>query len=220
MQIDEEKCNGCGLCIKACVENAIKIINGKAKLISDALCDGLGACLPHCPTGAITIIEREAEQFDECLAKTVSGSNETPVTLPLCPSVQLRKLDTNSPISHWPIQIRLVSPSATFLSNSALLVCADCVPPTYKNFHTHLLPNKILLLGCPKFDSKELYIDKFAQIFKEQEISSIIVAVMEVPCCQTLPHLVLAGAEKANKKIKLTKITISIRGEIIKSEQL
>ncbi|MCX8063918.1 MAG: 4Fe-4S binding protein [Candidatus Hydrogenedentes bacterium] len=218
ISIDEEKCNGCGLCASVCAENAIKIVNGKAKLISDALCDGLGACLPHCPTGAIKIIERDADEFDEDLVKKMRSLSKDHPFSTVCPTIQLKSLDITSTISHWPIKIKLISSSAPFFSNSDLLICADCVPPTYKNFHTELSAQKVLLLGCPKFDSKELYTDKFAQIFSEHSINSILVAVMEVPCCQTLPHLVLAGARKANKKISLTKITVSIKGEIIKTE--
>ncbi len=219
IHIDEEKCNGCGLCVSACAENAIRIINGKAKLISDVLCDGLGACLPHCPTGALSIIEREADEFNEELVKNIKNvSHET--TPHSCPSVQIKQTELGSTVSHWPIQIRLISPTAPFLADSELLVCADCIPPVYKNFHTELLPQKVLMLGCPKFDPREQYVDKFAQILLQNDIKSITVVVMEVPCCQALPLIVLAGANKANKKVTIKKTIISIQGNIIKTETL
>ncbi len=218
--IDEEKCNGCGLCVLACAENAIKIINGKAKLISDAYCDGLGACLPHCPTGALSIIEREAEEFNEELAKGMKNSTSESSTPPQCPSVQIKQTEIPSTVSHWPIQIRLISPSAPFLTNSNLLVCADCVPPVYKNFHKELLSQNVLMLGCPKFDPREEYVEKFAQILLQNDIQSITVVVMEVPCCQALPLIVLAGMKKTNKNIPIKKTVISIQGNIIKTENI
>lgn len=221
IHIDEEKCNGCGLCVLACAENAIKIINGKAKLISDAFCDGLGACLPHCPTGALSIIEREAEEFNEELAKGIKNNTTNESSTPSqCPSVQIKKTESTCTVSHWPIQIRLISPSAPFLPNSNLLVCADCVPPVYENFHKELLSQKVLMLGCPKFDPREQYVEKFAQILLQNDIQSITVVVMEVPCCQVLPLIVLAGMKKTNKDIPIKKTVISIQGNIIKTENI
>ncbi len=221
ISIDSEKCNGCGLCVNACSEGAIKLINGKAVLVSDLYCDGLGACLPHCPTGALSIIEREAEPFDEELTQLQQSFKEPKEPIYACPTIQFKPQSERKDIlTHWPIQIRLVPPTAPYLKNANLLVSADCVPAAYPNFHKELLKDRIVLLGCPKFDPKEQYVHKFAQIFMDNDIQSVTVAVMEVPCCQALPNIVLLGLQQTGKNIPIEKIVVSIQGEILSKQIL
>ncbi len=217
ISIDSEKCNGCGLCVNACAEGAIKLVNGKAQLVSDVYCDGLGACLPHCPTGALSIIEREAEPFDEELVKLHQSIKEPQAPIHTCPSVQF-KIDPSqqgTTLSHWPIQIRLVPPTAPYLQNARLLVVADCVPIAYQKFHNEFLKDRVVLVGCPKFDPKELYVQKFAEIFVNNDIQDITIPVMEVPCCQALPNIVVAGLQYSGKNIPIEKVIVSIQGEIL-----
>jgi Fe-S-cluster-containing hydrogenase component 2 len=220
ISIDSEKCNGCGLCVNACAEGAIKLVNGKAQLVSDVYCDGLGACLPHCPTGALSIVEREAEPFDEELVKLQQSIKEPKAPVHTCPSIHFKPDSTKKgALSHWPIQIRLVPPMAHYFQNAKLLVVADCVPIAYQNFHNDFLQDHIVLVGCPKFDPKEQYVQKFAEIFLNNDIKSVTIPVMEVPCCQALPNIVLAGLQYSGKNIPVEKIIISIQGEVL-SKQL
>ena len=238
IEIDEELCNGCGQCAIACAEGAIKIINGKAKLVSDSFCDGLGACLGECPTDALKILEREAEDFDEKAVEEHLKSEENipektvEKTAFVCPSAQLRSFTAPTPsqetrpsvsfpsaLTHWPIQIRLVPPSAPFLRGADLLVTADCTPVAYPNFHNDFLQGKVVMVGCPKFDDAQAYVEKFAEIFKVAGIKSVTVTVMEVPCCQGLPMIVEKGMELSGKKIPLEKVIISARGEVMKREK-
>ncbi len=188
IQIDEEKCDGCGACVPSCAEGAIRIVDGKARLIAERYCDGLGACLGECPRGALKIIEREAEEFDEISveehlqsrkAKQVSESQAMACG---CPSALIQNFAVREPcsnanepvtgasgvsaLSHWPVQIRLVPPTAPFLQGADLLVAADCTPVAYPRFHDVFLKRKVVLVGCPKFDDTELYIKKFADIFR------------------------------------------------------
>jgi ferredoxin len=186
INIDETKCNGCGECIPNCHEGAIRIIDKKARLVSDVFCDGLGACIGHCPQGAITIEEREAEEFDPA---------------------QLSQLRT------WPIQIRLVPAFAPFLNNSDLLVAADCVGFSYADIQKTLLKGKTLLVGCPKFDDLELYQEKFNQIFKQNNIKSVTYAHMEVPCCWGLVGVINKAIASSGKNIPFQEAVISIKGE-------
>ncbi len=221
ISIDSEKCNGCGLCVNACAEGAIKLENGKAQLVSDIYCDGLGACLPHCPTGALSIIEREAEPFDEELVKLHQSIKEPQKPVHTCPSIQFKPDPTKKgTLSHWPIQIRLVPPTAPYLKNAKLLVVADCVPIAYPNFHSELLKEHVVLVGCPKFDPKEQYVQKFAEIFLNNDIQTVTVPVMEVPCCQALPNIVLAGLQYSGKSVPVEKVVISIQGEVLSSHIL
>ncbi|MGC8738357.1 MAG: ATP-binding protein [Candidatus Hydrogenedens sp.] len=216
ISIDSEKCNGCGLCVNACAEGAIKLINGKAQLVSDVYCDGLGACLPHCPTLALSIVEREAEPFDEELVKLQQSINEPKTPIHTCPSIQFKPDPARKgTLSYWPIQIRLVPPMAHYLQNAKLLVVADCVPIAYQNFHSDFLQDHVVLVGCPKFDPKEQYVQKFAEIFTNNDIKNVTIPVMEVPCCQALPNIVLAGLQYSGKNIPVEKIIISIQGEIL-----
>jgi len=240
IQIDEERCNGCGQCVLACAESAIRIVDGKARLISDQYCDGLGACLGECPQDALKIVEREAPEFDEKAVEqhlhTAARQNEKP-SAPVhagCPSAAVRHFDrgrdvaetaasagpTASELTNWPVQIRLVPPTALFLKNADLLVAADCVPVAYLSFHKDFLQGRVVLLGCPKFDDADSYIQKFTQIFKTANIKSVTVVVMEVPCCQGLPAIVKEGMDAAGKHILIEKIIVSAEGEILKRTRL
>jgi len=242
IEIDESLCNGCGQCASACAEGAIQIIDGKARLIKERYCDGLGACLGECPTGALKVIEREAEEFDEDAVKAhleAQADNEPKAAATMacgCPSAQIQSFgvppvrhehnesDTHeraaSALSHWPIQIRLVPPTAPFLKGAHLLVAADCTPVAYPHFHRDFLEGKVVMVGCPKFDDAQAYIQRFADIFKTADIKSITVVVMEVPCCQGLPVIVKKGMELAGKSIPLEQIIISTRGEILERERM
>ena len=237
IEINEELCDGCGQCVIACAEGAIKIIDGKAKVISDNLCDGLGACIGDCPQGALKIVERETDEFDEdAVEKHLEQQKKAELmadTLPCgCPSTQIQDFTTettcqaaNKPVSiaseesalsHWPVQIRLVPPDAPFLKGADLLVAADCVPVAYPALHNDFLKGRIVMIGCPKFDDKESYVEKFAEIFKTAGIKSITCLIMEVPCCSGLPGILTRAMENAGTDIPLEKIVISNRGKIIK----
>lgn len=192
VEIDQEKCDGCGLCVPECPEGAIEIINGKAQLVSDIYCDGLGACLGHCPLDAITVIEREAEDFDE---KAVE-----------------KRLSPLSQLTNWPIQITLAPPKAPYFEDADLLIAADCVPFAYANFH-QMLKGKVLLIGCPKLDEADFYTQKLAGIIKDNNIKSITVAHMEVPCCFGLETLVRKAIELSSKSLDLKTEVLSIKGD-------
>jgi Pyruvate/2-oxoacid:ferredoxin oxidoreductase delta subunit len=239
IQIDEEKCNGCGNCIINCAEGALAIVDGKAKVISDVLCDGLGACLGECPEDALRIVEREAEAFDEAAVEAhLAALAETPPQKNMacgCPSTHLQTFtpctqanrpvhhspdDTPSALSHWPIQIRLIPPDAPFLKGADLLVVADCVPVAFPSLHRDFLQGKTVMLGCPKFDDGEAYVEKFAAIFQTAGIRSITTVVMEVPCCAGLPHMVRKGLEKAAAHIPCTQVTVSTRGKILEERRI
>jgi NAD-dependent dihydropyrimidine dehydrogenase PreA subunit len=239
--INEGLCTGCGACTSACAEGAIQIIDGKARLVADRYCDGLGACVGECPAGALRVIERPAEEFDEESVKVhLQTRADTAPAVPTmacgCPSTQIecfsatsgrheeRVQETNqnpaSALTHWPVQIRLVPPTAPFLTGAHLLVAADCTPVAYPYFHRDFLEAKVVLVGCPKFDNADDYIKRFAAIFKTADIKSVTVVVMEVPCCQGLPVIVKKGMELAGKTIPLKQIIISRRGDILDRERL
>ena len=223
IKIDEELCDGCGQCVPGCAEGALQIVDGKARLVSESYCDGLGACLRECPNGAITMVEREAEDFDEEAVETyLKEKTEKPVDVPLacgCPSTQVQAFTPSvSSLSHWPVQINLVPPSAPFLKGADLLVAADCTAVAYANFHQDFLNGKVLMIGCPKFDDVEEYILKFTEIFKVADIKSITALIMEVPCCSGLPIIIKRAMMNAGKKISVEKIIIGTKGEILKRE--
>jgi Pyruvate/2-oxoacid:ferredoxin oxidoreductase delta subunit len=235
IEIDEEKCTGCGQCILQCAEGALAIVDGKAKVISDNLCDGLGACLGECPEDALQIVEREAEAFDEEAVESHLDAQKTeekpeekamacgcPSTriqsFKPCPSTQIKTQpagNQDSALSHWPVQIRLIPPTAPFLKGADLLVVADCVPVAFPSLHQDLMQGKVIMIGCPKFDDADEYIDKFAAIFKTSGIKSLTTVVMEVPCCSALPMMVLKGREKAASQMPINQVVVSTRGQII-----
>jgi len=234
VRIDEEKCTGCGLCIPACAEGALKIVDGKAKLISDKYCDGLGACIGECPQGAITVEKREADGFDEEAVKE-HLKREQPVPAvhhvhPVhqsCPSAQVIRFERNlteketvlekreSMLSQWPVQLTLLPTDAPFFKNSDLIIAADCVPFAYANFHDEFLRGRTLVVGCPKLDDAGFYKEKLTEIFKKSNIRSITVVNMEVPCCFGLYRLVKEALASSKKDIILRQETISIKGDKI-----
>jgi NAD-dependent dihydropyrimidine dehydrogenase PreA subunit len=242
IEIDEGLCTGCGECIPACAEGAIQIIDGKARLSAEKYCDGLGACLGECPSGALKIVERQAVEFDEeavtehIQARAANAQKAEAMMACGCPSTQIESFgstraqhkhqepgtDANdaSALAHWPVQINLVPPTAPFLKGAHLLVAADCTPVAYPRFHQDFLEGKAVMLGCPKFDDAQAYIQRFAEIFKQADIKGITVVVMEVPCCQGLPVIISKGMELAGKKIHLDQVIISTRGEILERERL
>jgi NAD-dependent dihydropyrimidine dehydrogenase PreA subunit len=234
IQIDDELCDGCGQCVPNCAEGALQIINGKARVVAENLCDGLGACLGECPNGALKIIEREADDFDEHAVEkhlskkeTINKKDETPMACG-CPSHQIQTFIPSartdlgkettvraSALSHWPIQIRLVPADAKFLKNAHLLVLADCVAVSYPNLHEELLAGKAIMMGCPKFDDADAYIQKFKEVFTKAGIQSITIAYMEVPCCSGLPWIVKKALESGPFNIPVTEVVISAQGEIL-----
>jgi NAD-dependent dihydropyrimidine dehydrogenase PreA subunit len=239
IEIDPELCDGCGQCVPSCAEGAIQVVDGKAQLVAEKYCDGLGACLGECPTGALKIIEREAEDFDEHAVeehlKTMEQTTPAAPTIACgCPSTQvqsfgpdqrpayksLEPMDRISALTHWPVKIKLVPPTAPFLKNADLLVLADCCPIAYPKVHDELLPGKVVLIGCPKFDGVQEYIDKFAEIFRKADINTVTTVIMEVPCCAGLAYIVEKGMTAAGKKVPHEQVVISTRGQILSREKL
>jgi NAD-dependent dihydropyrimidine dehydrogenase PreA subunit len=247
IEIDEELCDGCGNCVPSCAEGALEIIDGKAKVIADLYCDGLGACLGECPVGALKIVEREADEFnEEAVEKLLAQKKqEAPGVMPMasggCPSARLQSFgspgaaasdpcreanqpaklaQTESALSHWPVQIMLVPPTAPFLKGAELLVLADCVPVAFPTLHRDFLQGKAVMMGCPKFDDAEHYIEKFSQICKQSGIKSLTAVVMEVPCCSALPMIVKKGMELSGVKIPMEEVVISTRGKVIERRQV
>ena len=233
--IDEEKCNGCGLCVNACAEGAIKIIDGKAKLVSEIYCDGLGACLGHCPEDAITIEKREAEDFDEeatnaYLAKEKSAQVQADF---VCPGTAAKQLRTNtvsdnttqagevpSQLGQWPVQLKLVSPHAPYFANADLLLVADCVPFAMGDFHNRFLKNHSIVIGCPKLDDVEFHIEKLAAILQANKLNSLTVIHMEVPCCSGLTHIAREAIAKSNIEMTFEDVTIDLQGNVNRTETM
>jgi NAD-dependent dihydropyrimidine dehydrogenase PreA subunit len=233
IEINEELCDGCGQCVPSCAEGALKIVDGKARLVKEIYCDGLGACLGECPTGALKVIEREADDFDErAVEEHLKALEAAPKELKMacgCPSTQIRSFEPAgaqnnnakaiSELSHWPVQIRLVPPNAAFLRGADLLVASDCTAIASPNFHRDYLKGKVVLIGCPKFDDTYEYIRRFSDIFKASNVKSVTVLVMDVPCCQGMPSIIQQGMERAGKNIPLEAITISGKGDILSREK-
>lgn len=239
VEIDEAKCNGCGQCVSACAEGAIQIVEGKARLVSDVYCDGLGACLGECPQGAISVVQREAESFDEeATRRHLAGQAVKKALSPrpsACPGAAPRTFDLNvlpggaalrqnpargvssaaSALSHWPIQLRLVPPTAPFLQNADLLLVADCVPFACADFHQRWLRGRPVVIGCPKLDERQAALDKLTAIVTLSAVRSLTVVHMEVPCCLGLVRMAEAALVASGKTIPLEKVTISIRGQEI-----
>ena len=235
IKIDEELCNGCGLCVPDCAEGSLRIIDGKARLVADKLCDGLGACLGSCPTGALQIIEREAEEFDEeavehFLAGQKQAASASTHTPPAggCPSARLQTLapmspcqmanmpstQTGSALAHWPVQIRLIPPTAPFLENCDLLVAADCTAVAYAGLQKDYLAGRVVMMGCPKFDDQQLYVDRFADIFATRAIKSLTILIMEVPCCHSMLQIIKQAVDRAKPTFPIKHAVVSVRGEI------
>jgi len=266
IKIDEQKCNGCGLCVPNCPEGALQIIDGKARLISDLFCDGLGACLGECPEKAIKIEEREAEAYNETivmgnivkqgantikahlkhlkdhneiglLTEAINYLKEHNMTIPEldeahspcgCPGSKMKVIERNtsnddnshinlqSELRQWPTQLQLLNPNAPYFQNANLLVCADCVPFAYPNFHNDLLKDKIVVMFCPKLDSTiDLYVEKLVNIFENNDIQSVTIARMEVPCCGGTESILRKALEMSEKDVSVDVKIINIDGTII-----
>jgi len=228
VRIDEEKCTGCGVCIPACAEGALRIVEGKARLVGDRYCDGLGACLGECPEGAITIEDREAELFDEHAVKhQTEHHSHGKETLPCgCPSASVTRLERRetgtscresthqeSLLGNWPVQLTLVPPGAPFLQRADVVLAADCVPFTYAGFHQDFLRDHALLVACPKLDDFEAHLTKLAEILRRSKVKSITVVRMEVPCCSGLTHMAEEAIRLSGKKMPLGEVIIGIKGD-------
>ncbi|PLX83341.1 MAG: ferredoxin [Desulfuromonas sp.] len=249
VKIDEEKCNGCGDCVPTCAEGAIKIVDGKARLIADNLCDGLGACLGHCPMDAIVIERRDSDEFDEeAVEKHLHAEGKAaPAAQPAaaggCPSARVMDLarpagggcpgsavrnfapvpesggdgapavQASSELRQWPVQMHLVPPTAPFLRGADLVFAADCVPFAYPDFHRDFLRGKALLVGCPKLDDAQAYAAKLTEMVRLNDIRSITVLHMEVPCCSGLVALVKQALAASGKDVPLETVRIGIQGD-------
>ena len=242
IRIDEDKCDGCGQCAEACHEGAIRIIDGKAKLVSDSYCDGLGACIGECPRGALTIEEREAAPFDEAAAIAQAGHSKkseaapkSPAAGPLgcgCPGSAVRDLRQSqssgtlqnrpsepmeSRLSNWPVQLRLVPENAPYLKGADLLIAADCTAFAHPDFHRTFLsgPNTVCLVGCPKLDDAQQYVDKIARMIERNEPASLTLVRMEVPCCGGIAAAVQRALQASGKMIPWQVVTIATDGMIL-----
>ncbi len=227
IKIDEDKCIGCGLCVNACHEGAIGMVGGKAKLLRDDYCDGLGNCLPICPAKAITFEEREALKFVETAARANINSKQTQTLACGCPSTNSKSIkrenceaipekmaETETCLNQWPVQIKLVPSNAHYFDNANLLVAADCTAFAYGNFHAEYMKNKITIIGCPKLDEGD-YSEKLTAIMKNNNIKSVTVARMEVPCCGGIENAVKAALQNCGKMIPWQVVTISTDGRIL-----
>jgi NAD-dependent dihydropyrimidine dehydrogenase PreA subunit len=237
IEIDEERCDGCGLCVPSCAEGSLAVIDGKARVIADNLCDGLGACLGECPQDALHIVEREAEEFDEVAVEKhlaqqgPSADPHGPVRAGGCPSagVQMFVPDAacetanrpspvsggDSALSHWPVQIRLVPPAAPFLKGADLLVLADCAAVAHAGVQKDFIQGRVVMMGCPKFDDAQSYIEKFTEIFQTAGIRSITTVYMEVPCCAGLPFIVKKALADSGATIPVKEVVIGTRGNVL-----
>lgn len=196
IRIDEDKCNGCGICAEACHEGAIEIIDGKAKLVREHFCDGLGDCLPACPVGAITFEEREAPAYDENAVKQA-------------------KLEKERTLLNWPVQIKLAPLQAPYFDGADLLIAADCTAYAYAGFHEQLVEDRVVLIGCPKLDAVN-YTEKLKEIISNNRIKSVIIVRMEVPCCGGLEMAARSALQESGKFIPWQVVTISVDGKILK----
>lgn len=229
IKIDEEKCNGCGLCVLACHEGAIGMVDGKAKLLRDDYCDGLGNCLPACPTNAISFEEREAEAFNEAAVQNNAKMKESQTLACGCPGTHSKTLErkvvdepkvelptttVQAQLNQWPVQIKLVPQNAPYFNNANLLIAADCTAYAYGNFHNEFMKNKITLIGCPKLDEGD-YSEKLTAILKMNNIKSVTVVRMEVPCCGGIENAVKTALKNSDKLIPWQVVTISTDGRIL-----
>ena len=220
IKIDEEKCNGCGACANACHEGAIGMVDGKAKLLRDDYCDGFGDCLPNCPTGAISFIMKDTLAYDEEAVLANKKQKEVHV----CPGTMAREIkreviqETNtrqtSNLNQWPCQIKLVNPYADYFKDAKLLIAADCTAYAYANMHSDFMKGKITIIGCPKLDDVD-YFEKLTEIIKNNDIKSVTIVRMEVPCCGGLEYAAKEALQQSGKFIPWNVVTISINGEIL-----
>jgi NAD-dependent dihydropyrimidine dehydrogenase PreA subunit len=240
--IDEDLCDGCGQCVPACHEGALQIVDGKARLVADRLCDGLGACLGHCPRGAIRIEKRAADGFDPA-AVAARQRPSRPAACPSggtsghgggCPGSRLAQFapgprsrpanaagaPSESELTHWPVQLRLLPPGAPVLQGARLLVCADCVPVAYAGFHADLLRDRAVVIACPKLDDTRGYVEKLAQMMALNELAEVVVAHMEVPCCTGIRTAVLEARRLADSDVPVVDVVIGTRGELLSRQLL
>ena len=230
IKIDEEKCNGCGACAAACHEGAIGMVDGKAKLLREDYCDGLGDCLPACPTGAITFEEREAPAYDEAAVLAAKAAKEqasgalpcgcpgsmAKAITPTCECASAPAAPVASQLRQWPVQIKLVPTNAPYFNGANLLVAADCTAYAYANFHQDFMSGKVTMIGCPKLDAVS-YAEKLTEIFKHNDIRSVTVARMTVPCCGGLPFAVKNAIAASGKNIPLQVCIITPDGRILEA---
>ena len=238
VKIDQEKCDGCGLCVPSCAEGAIRMINGKAVLSADNLCDGLGACLGECPRDAITVEEREADEFDEVeVEKHLAAQGKpAPAHAPQpaahqhgggCPGSRAMSFERpqetatavatgsrQSQLAQWPVQLTLVSTTAPYFQDADLLITADCVPVAYAGYHEDFLKGKAVVMGCPKLDDNNFYQQKLTELFSKSDVKSITVLKMEVPCCGGIAVAARQALAASGKQIPYREVTIGIKGEI------
>ena len=230
IEIDEAKCNGCGLCAKACHEGAIGMVNGKAKLLRDDFCDGFGDCLPQCPTGAIRFVEREAAAYDEKAVAAAKQARQATPPAGGCPGMRLQMLkktqaaepkddcketaDLPSQLAQWPCQIRLVPPNAPFFAGAKLLIAADCTAYAYGDFHRAFMRGKVTIIGCPKLDDVD-YAEKLGEILRENDIKSVTLVRMEVPCCGRLEMALEEALRASGKVIPWSVVTLTRDGRVL-----
>lgn len=217
IHIDEEKCNGCGACASACHEGAIAMVDGKARLLRDDYCDGLGDCLPTCPVDAITFVKREAAAYDEAAVKANMAAKAMVEEKPCsCPGAASKTVSGKSQLKNWPVQIKLAPLAAPYFDGANLLIAADCTAYAYADFHQTFMKNRIALIGCPKLDSVD-YAEKLTEILRQNEIDSVSVLRMEVPCCGGLELAVRKALSESGKNLPIQVVTISTEGDIIQS---
>jgi ferredoxin len=225
IEIDEEKCNGCGACIDSCAEGALALVDGKARLVKEQYCDGLAACLKECPQGALKIVDRSAADFDPQAARAHQEENKPAAGAVPCAGAAVRDLgqpsgpagdhvSRESRLSHWPVQLALVPPGAKFLENADVVLIADCVPFAYPDLHRDFLKDHSVLVACPKLDDAEAHLAKLTAILQKSQIRSLTVVHMEVPCCAGLAYLARTAIARSGKYIPLHEVTIGMRGNI------
>ncbi len=232
IEIDDELCTGCGECVPDCAEGSLQIVDGKARLVSDNLCDGLGACLGSCPTGALRIVEREAEEFDEEAVEKYLAEKKKQETAQAgggCPSAGLQTLQPITPcqaantpteqsgsaLSHWPVQIRLIPPTAPFLENCDLLIAADCTAIAYAGLQKDFIMGRVVMMGCPKFDDQQMYVERFTELFRTRQLSSVTILIMEVPCCSSMLQIVRKAYDDAAASVSVRQVVVSTQGAIL-----
>ncbi len=232
IRIDQDKCDGCGMCVPSCAEGAIQIVDGKAQLLAERFCDGLGACLGECPQGALTIEAREADEF----VGPAPGAphREAPASPPalqeggfVCPGNRMQQFPRAaapapgaSALGHWPVKLRLVTPKAAFLKDASLLVAADCAPFAAGDFHSRYLEGKAVVCGCPKFDDVPEHVAKLTAILKENDLREITIVNMEVPCCFGLVQIVRQALEASGKSLPVTICTLGSTGQVIQQQKI
>lgn len=228
LEIDEELCTGCGDCVPDCAEGSLKIIDGKARLVSDNLCDGLGACIGSCPTGALKIVEREAEEFDERAVEEFLKSRkedqkgESPSTerdvlglITTCQAANRPISQKNSNLSNWPVQIRLIQPSAPFLEDSHILIAADCTAVACNALQQEFVKGRVVMMGCPKFDDQQMYVERLTEFFIIDTIKTVTILIMDVPCCSSMLGIVKRAFETSKSSLPISHFVISREGKIL-----